>query len=653
MSTVSTPAASSASVESTDATHDVPVTELSDATVRFCGDSGDGMQLAGTQLTNTSALLGNDVATFPDFPAEIRAPRGTKAGVSGFQVHFAGKDIFTPGDQVDALVAMNPAALATNLGDLVPAGILIVDRDEFDEKNLKPAGYTTNPLTDGSLAKYRLFPVDMTKLTRQAVEDLELGTKESDRCRNFFAMGLIFWLYERPLEPTLRYIDEKFAKKPTVAEANRRALKAGYHYGDTTEAFGGRYHISKAALPAGKYRNIMGNEALAYGLIAAAKLSGCDLFLSTYPITPASDILHELAKHKNFGVRTFQAEDEIAAVTAAIGAAFGGAMGVTSSSGPGIALKQEGLGLAVMTELPLLCINVQRGGPSTGLPTKTEQADLLQALCGRNGECPLPVIAARGPADCFDVAQEAWRIAVRYMTPVMILSDGYIANGSEPWLVPDVAQLPKIEVKHPKSEDYGPSSDASGHAGGRVFYPYERDERLARPWALPGTPGLMHRIGGLEKQDVTGNVNYEPANHEHMVHQRAKKIAGIAQDIPPQAVDGPDAGDLLVLSWGGTYGACATAVQQVRAAGRSVAHAHLRYLNPLPANLGELLGRYKRVLIPELNLGQLRLLIRGTFLIDAVGLNKVQGRPFQVNEVVAKIEELLLGPAPTEVPCGR
>jgi 2-oxoglutarate ferredoxin oxidoreductase subunit alpha len=627
MSTLDSPA--------TGSHHDVPVTELLDATVRFCGDSGDGMQLAGSQLTNASALLGNDVATFPDFPAEIRAPRGTKAGVSGFQVHFAGKEIYTPGDQVDALVAMNPAALATNLGDLNAGGILIVDRDEFEDKNLVPAGYATNPLEDGSLAKYRLFPIDMTRLTRQAVEELDLGTKESDRCRNFFAMGLIFWLYDRPLDATLRYIDAKFAKKPSVAEANRRALKAGFNYGDTTEAFACKYHVAKAPLVPGRYRNIMGNEALAFGLMNAAQRSNCELFLASYPITPASDILHELSRHKNFGVRTFQAEDEIAAITAAIGASFGGAMAVTTSSGPGIALKQEGIGLAVMTELPLLVINVQRGGPSTGLPTKTEQADLLQAICGRNGECPMPVIAARGPADCFEVAQEAWRIAVRFMTPVMILSDGYIANGSEPWLLPDLKSLPPIEVKHPASTDY------NGHAGGRKFLPYERDERLARPWAIPGTPGLMHRIGGLEKQDVTGNVNYEPANHEHMVHQRAKKIAGIARDVPPLEVDGPETGRLLVLSWGGTYGACATATQQVRAAGGSVAHAHLRYLNPFPANFEELLHRYDRVLIPELNLGQLRLLVRGMFLVDAVGLNKVQGRPFHVAEVVRKIEEML------------
>ena len=593
------------------------------------------MQLAGSQLTNASALLGNDVATFPDFPAEIRAPRGTKAGVSGFQVHFAGKDIFTPGDQVDALVAMNPAALATNVGDLIAGGILIVDRDEFDDKNLKPAGYVANPLEDGTLAKYRVFPVDMTRLTRQAVEELDLGTKESDRCRNFFAMGLIFWLYDRSLDATLRYIDEKFGKKPKVAEANRRALRAGFNYGETTEAFGGKYHVSKAPLKPGRYRNIMGNEALAYGLMAAAQRSGCDLFLASYPITPASDILHELSKHKQFGVRTFQAEDEIAAITAAIGASFGGAMAVTTSSGPGIALKQEGIGLAVMTELPLLVVNVQRGGPSTGLPTKTEQADLLQALFGRNGECPLPILACRGPADCFEVAQEAWRIAVRFMTPVMILSDGYIANGSEPWLLPDVASLPPITVKHPLAEEY------NGHAGGRPFLPYERDSRLARPWAIPGTPGLMHRIGGLEKQDVTGNVNYEPANHEHMVQLRAAKTAGVARDVPPQIVEGPEHGKLLVLSWGGTYGACATAVAEVRETGGSVAHAHLRYMNPLPLNLGEILQRYERVLIPELNLGQLRLLIRGQFLVDAVGLNKVQGRPFHVSEVVEKIKAML------------
>lgn len=607
-----------------------PIVDLVQATVRFCGDSGDGMQLAGTQLTNTSALVGNDVATFPDFPAEIRAPRGTKAGVSGFQIHFASKEIYTPGDQVDALVAMNPAALVTNLCDLVPGGILIVNEDAFEDKGLKQAGYATNPLEDGSLAAYQLFRIEMTRLTRLAVDELDLGVKESDRCRNFYAMGLVFWLYDRPLDPTLRYIDAKFGKKPQIAEANRRALTAGYNYGETVEAFASHFRVPKAKLPAGLYRNIMGNEATALGLITAAKRSGCDLFLGSYPITPASDILHELSRHKNFGVRTFQAEDEIAAVTAAIGAAFGGAMAVTTSSGPGIALKQEAIGLAVMTELPLLVINVQRGGPSTGLPTKTEQADLLQAICGRNGECPMPVIAAASPADCFDVVQEAWRIATRYMTPVMFLSDGYIANGSEPWRVPSVGDLQPIEIRHP-----GPLAE------GEIFHPYQRDERLARPWAVPGTPGLMHRIGGLEKQDVTGNVNYEPENHQHMVNTRARKVAGIANDIPPLSVQGPESGDLLVLSWGGTYGACATAVRESQDQGASVAHAHLRYLNPFPRNLGQVLASYRRVLIPELNLGQLRLLVRGQFLVDAVGLNKVKGKPFHVAEVVAKIKELL------------
>ena len=610
------------------------VVPIESATVRFCGDSGDGMQLAGTQFTNTSALMGNDIATFPDFPAEIRAPRGTRAGVSGFQIHFASQEIFTPGDRVDALVAMNPAALITNLGDLNKGGILIVNQDEFEEKDLRQAGYLTNPLTDGSLDDYRLFAVEMTKLTRLAVADLGLGTKESDRCRNFFAMGLVFWLYDRPLEPTERYIADKFSRHPNIAEANRRALHAGYNYGDTTEAFGDQYAVAPAKLPPGKYRNITGNQATAWGLMTAAKRSGCSLFLGSYPITPASDILHELSRYKNFGIRAFQAEDEIAAMTSAIGAAFGGAMAVTTSSGPGIALKQEGLGLAVMTELPLIVINVQRGGPSTGLPTKTEQADLLQAVCGRNGECPVPVLAARSPADCFNTVQEAWEIAVRYMTPVMVLTDGYLANGSEPWLIPDVAELPPIEVKHP-----GPP------ANGTQFMPYARDERLARPWAIPGTPGLMHRIGGLEKEDVTGNVNYEPANHQHMVNTRAAKVAGIARELQPLTVEGAQTGDLLVVSWGGTYGSCATAAREANRHGHKVGHAHLRYLNPFPANLGEVLGRFEKVLIPELNLGQLRLLIRGQFLVDAVGLNKVQGKPFIVSEIVHKIEEMLRGPA--------
>jgi 2-oxoglutarate ferredoxin oxidoreductase subunit alpha len=608
-----------------------PIVELESATVRFCGDSGDGMQLAGTQLTNTSALAGNDIATFPDFPAEIRAPRGTKAGVSGFQIHFASKDIYTPGDSVEALVAMNPAALATNLADLVPGGILVVNKDAFDDKGIKQAGYTSNPLEDGSLSAYQLFKIDMTRLTRLAVEECGLGQKESDRCRNFYAMGLVFWLYDRSLEPTLRYIDAKFAKKsPAVAEANRRALKAGYNYGETTEAFASQYRVHKAELPPGVYRNMTGNEATAYGLMTAAKRSKCDLFLGSYPITPASDILHELSRHKNFGVLTFQAEDEIAAVTSAIGAAFGGALAVTTSSGPGIALKQEAMGLAVMTELPLLIINVQRGGPSTGLPTKTEQADLMQAMFGRNGECPIPVVAARSPADCFDAVQEAWRIAVRFMTPVILLTDGYLANGSEPWRIPDAASMSPIEVKHP----------AAGH-NGDVFHPYERNERLARPWAVPGTPGLMHRIGGLEKQDITGNVNYEPENHQHMVNTRARKVALVANDIPLQEVDGPETGKVLVVSWGGTYGACATAVREVQETGGSVAHCHLRYLNPFPRNLGEIVKRYDKVLVPELNRGQLRMLLRAEFLVDAIGLNKIKGKPFTVAEVVDKIQSLI------------
>jgi 2-oxoglutarate ferredoxin oxidoreductase subunit alpha len=614
-----------------------PVCDLVSATVRFCGDSGDGMQLAGDQLTTTSALLGNDIATFPDFPAEIRAPRGTKAGVSGFQIHFASQEIFTPGDDVDALVAMNPAALTTNIADLVPGGIVVVNSGEFQKKELAQAGYEQNPLEDGSLDSYQLFSVDMTKITRAAVDGLGLTVKEADRCRNFFAMGLVYWLYDRPLDPTLRFIERKFGKKPAVAEANRRALKAGYHFGETSDAFVSQYRVPSADLPPGTYRNITGNQATAWGLIAASKQSKTPLFYGTYPITPASDILHELAKHKNFGVRTFQAEDEIAAMTSVVGAAYAGAMAVTGSSGPGIALKAEAIGLAVMTELPMIVINVQRGGPSTGLPTKTEQADLLQAMCGRNGECPLPVISASSPADCFDVAQEAWRIAVEYMTPVILLSDGYIANGSEPWRIPEVNELCEINVEHP-----GPI------ANGKPFHPYARNERLARPWAIPGTPGLMHRIGGLEKQDITGNVSYDPANHQRMVQLRQRKVAGIAQDVPLQSVDGPERGRLLVLGWGGTYGALATATRRMQQQGESVAHAHLRYLNPFPANLGELLSRYEQVLIPELNLGQLRLLVRGEFLVDAVGLNKVQGKPFSVGEVVDKITELLGIETPTQ-----
>jgi len=607
-----------------------PTVPLDAATVRFCGDSGDGMQLAGSQLTNTSALVGNDVATFPDFPAEIRAPRGTKAGVSGFQIHFASRKIFTPGDRVDALVAMNPAALITNLPDLVPGGVLIVDANAFEKRGLELAGCGSNPLEDGSLDGYQVFQVEVTKLTRAAVKEQGLSTKEADRCRNFFAMGLVFWLYDRPLEPTQRFIVEKFGRRPAVAEANRLALQAGYNYGITTEAFTSRFSVDPARLPPGKYRNITGNQALAWGLLAASKLSGCPLFYGTYPITPASDVLHELAKQKKFGVRTFQAEDEIAAITAAIGASFGGAMAVTGTSGPGLSLKTEAVGLAVMTELPLLILNVQRAGPSTGMPTKTEQADLNQALYGRHGECPLPVLAASSPADCFDVAIEAWRIAVRFMTPVLVLSDTYLANGSEPWRIPSTAGLDPIAVRHPEAAH-----------DGEPFRPYVRDEWLARPWALPGTPGLMHRIGGLEKQDITGAVSYDPANHQHMVELRARKIANVARHAPPQRVEGPESGKLLVLGWGGTYGALATAVRRLWERGAPVAHAHLRYLYPLPANLGELLQRYDRVLVAELNLGQLRTRIRSEYLVDARGLNKVTGRPFTVGEVVDAIEKVL------------
>jgi 2-oxoglutarate ferredoxin oxidoreductase subunit alpha len=621
----------STSTERDQETTHKPIIDLEAATVRFAGDSGDGMQLAGTQLTNTSALAGNDIATFPDFPAEIRAPRGTLAGVSGFQIHFASRDIFTPGDELDALVAMNAAALKTNLGDLEPGGILIINEDAFDDKGLAQAGYRTNPLEDGSLDKYQLFRVPMTTLTRKAVEGVGLSQKAADRCRNFFAMGLVYWLYGRSLDPTERFIESKFGSKPEIVDANVRALRAGRNYGETTDAFISSFKVDPAQLSPGKYRNLTGNQALAWGLVTAARMSGKDLFLGSYPITPASDVLHELSKYKHFGVRTFQAEDEIAAISSCIGAAFGGAMAVTTSSGPGIALKGEAMGLGCMLELPLIIVNIQRGGPSTGLPTKTEQSDLGQAIYGRNGEAPLPVIAARSPADCFDVAQEAWRIAVRYMVPVLLLSDGYIANGSEPWRIPNVEELSKLRIEHPP-----------GRQNGDVpFLPYQRNERLARPWALPGTPGLMHRIGGLEKEDGTGNVSYEPSNHQKMVELRARKVANITQDIPEQTVEGPPRGDLLVLSWGGTYGACVTAVRQMQVAGKSVAHAHLRYLNPFPRNLGEIVSSYKQVLIPELNTGQLRMFIRARFLVDALGLNKIQGRPFTVQEVAAKIGQLL------------
>ena len=631
-----------------------PIEELDSVVVRFAGDSGDGMQLAGTQLTNTSALAGNDVATFPDFPAEIRAPKGTLAGVSGFQVHFASRDIYTPGDMVDVLVAMNPAALSENLRFLRPHGTLIVDEDAFDAKGLKLAHVESNPLEDGSLDRYQVIRVPLTSLTRAAVEGDGVGRKLATRCRNFFAMGLIYWLYGRDPEPTLRWVRKRFRDRPEVLDADARALRAGWNFGETTEALTRSYRVPPAALEPGEYRNITGNQALALGLIAAAELSGKQLFYGSYPITPASDILHELARHKRFGVRTFQAEDEIAAATSAIGAAYGGAMAVTASSGPGIALKTEAMGLAVMFELPMLVLSIQRGGPSTGLPTKPEQSDLLQVMFGRSGEAPLPVLAASGPTDCFDVVLEAWRIATRLMTPVVVLSDAFVANGAEPWRLPDVESLAPIEVAHPgpgggqPAPPRGSPADAGrGKAGGAApFRPYARDEWLARPWALPGTPGLMHRVGSLEKQDGTGNVSYDPDNHEHMVKLRAQKVANAVNLVPDLEVTGPERGKLLVLSWGGTRGVCRQAVERVRGGAHgngtgAVAHAHLRHLNPLPANTGEVLARYERVLVPELNLGQLALLLRARYLVDVVSLGKVRGRPFWVKDVAGVIEEML------------
>ncbi|MAI74370.1 MAG: 2-oxoglutarate ferredoxin oxidoreductase subunit alpha [Rhodopirellula sp.] len=605
------------------------VQSVSGITVRLAGDSGDGMQLLGTQLTNTSALAGNDVATFPDFPAEIRAPRGTRAGVSGFQVQFASEEIFTPGDTLDALVVMNPAAMVTNLDDLRHGGILIANEDGFNEKEFKLAKVDSNPLDANVLEEtYRIIKVPMTKLTREAVSEFGLGTKVADRCKNFFAMGLVYWLFGRSLDPTLRFIQAKFSKKPEIAAANEAALRAGWAFGETTEAFGESYQVEAAELKPGIYRNIMGNQALAWGLIAASKVSNKDLFYGTYPITPASDILHELTKYKHFGVKTFQAEDEIAAVCSTIGAAFGGSMAVTASSGPGIALKAEGMGLGMILELPMIIINVQRGGPSTGLPTKTEQSDLLQGMYGRNGEAPLPILAPRSPADCFEIAVEAWRLAVECMVPVMILSDGYIANGSEPWKIPTMSGIAPISITHPEGTDQS-----------EPFMPYSRDEHLARPWAIPGTPGLMHRVGGLEKEDGSGNVSYDPANHQHMTNMRAAKVAKIAERIPKQDISGPATGDVLVVSWGGTYGACHTAVGRCREDGHSVSHAHLRYLNPMPSNLGDLLQQFKKVIVAELNSGQLRLLLRAEYLVDCIGVNKVQGKPFTVTELVAAIEQ--------------
>ncbi len=608
-----------------------PTEERDTIVIRFCGDSGDGLQLAGSQMTNVSAIFGNDVSTLPDFPAEIRAPAGSLAGVSGFQLHFSSSVIYTPGDELDTLVAMNPAALKTNIEDLKRGGSLIVNEDAFSDSDLKKAGYTDNPLDDDeALAAYDVHRIPMTRLTRDAVDGLGLSPREADRCKNFFALGLIYWLYDRDSQPTRDWVNEKFSQKPAIAEANLKALDGGSNFGISTGAFRVHYRIPAAKLPPGNYRKITGNEALAFGLVTAAKMAGRPLFYSGYPITPASDILHELSKLKNFHVRTFQAEDEIAAMSAVVGAAFSGELAVTASSGPGICLKGEAMGLGVITELPMVIINVQRGGPSTGLPTKTEQSDLMLSMFGRNGASPLPIVAASTPGDCFWAAQEAMRIAVEFMTPVTLLSDGYIANGAEPWQIPELSDLVAMQINHP-----------SGFNSDEGFQPYLRDERLVRPWARPGTPELMHRVGGLEKSDITGNVDYDPQNHEHMCRTRAQKVANVADSIPEQETYGADNAELLILSWGGTYGAVREAVNQCVSKKLSVAHAHLRYLNPFPRNLEDLLRRHKHVLVAELNLGQLSHLLRARFLVDAKGLNKIQGKPFRVAEIVEGIETIL------------
>ncbi len=612
----------------TDPHHTLPIQELERVTIRFAGDSGDGMQLTGTQFTRTAAVFGNDIATLPDFPAEIRAPAGSLAGVSGFQISFSSADIHTPGDSPDVLVAMNPAALRANVGDMPAGGAIVVNEDAFTKQNLAKAGYRDNPLEDGSLSDFNVFEIPVGKLNARALEGLDLSTKQVDMSKNFFALGLMFWLYERSMEPTITWIEKKFAARPVIAEGNLRALKAGYAFGETTEIFHTSYRVKPATLPSGTYRNVTGNEAAALGFVAATKLSGRELFYGSYPITPASEILHQLSTYKHFGVRTFQAEDEIAAIGSAIGASFGGALALTASSGPGIALKGEAMGLAVMVELPLVVVNVQRAGPSTGMPTKNEQSDLLQAMFGRNGDAPLPVVAPATPAECFDYAIEACRLALKYMTPVVYLSDAFLATGSEPWRIPEPTDLPDISVPN--------------HADAATFQPYDRDpDTLARPWAIPGTPGMEHRIGGLESADVTGQISYDPDNHQRMTDLRARKIAGIADDIPDLEVFGPERGDLLILGWGSTYGSLRTAVERLQRGGDEVAHAHLRHLNPFPRNTGAVLSNYRRVLIPEINTGQLRLLIRGRYLVDAVGLNRVRGKPFPVPEVV-KAARLLL-----------
>jgi len=604
---------------------------LEEVTIRFAGDSGDGMQLTGSQFTNTAAMLGNDLSTFPDFPAEIRAPQGTIAGVSGFQLHFGSVEIFTPGDQCDVLVAMNAAALKANIKHLKKGGTVIANTDGFDPKNLRLAKFAdgVNPLEDGSLDSFNVHKIDVTKVTRAALADSGLGTKEIDRSKNMFVLGFLYWMYDRPLENSIKFLTDKFGKKPDILDANIKLLKSGYNYGETTESFKSQVVVASAKMTPGTYRNIMGNQATALGFVAAAQKSGLPLFYGSYPITPATDILHELAKYKNFGVKTFQAEDEIASVCSIIGAAFGGSLGITASSGPGIALKSEAIGLAMMLELPIVVCDVQRGGPSTGLPTKTEQADLMQALYGRNSESPIPIIAPCTPADCFEMAFEACRLAVEFMTPVMLLSDGYIANGAEPWIFPKSADLPEIKVSYAK------------HVDGEEFLPYKRDAKLARPWAIPGTKGLEHRIGGIEKQHETGNISYDPENHEFMVKLREAKVEGIANYIPEQTIDsGNTKGKLLVLGWGSTYGSIKSAAKAARAKGCDVSHAHVRYIKPFPKNLGEILANYEHVLIPEINNGQLIRVIRDKYFVPAIGLNKIQGLPFTSAEIQEKIESL-------------
>jgi 2-oxoglutarate ferredoxin oxidoreductase subunit alpha len=627
------------------------VRQLDRVIIRFAGDSGDGMQLTGDRFTQETATFGNDLSTLPNFPAEIRAPAGTLPGVSSFQVHFADHDILTPGDAPDVLVAMNPAALRANLADLPKAATIIVDTHDFTARNLARAGYDVNPLEDDSLDAFSVHEVDLTSLTVEAVKEFGLSRKDASRSKNMFALGLLSWLYGRPTEPTVAFLERRFARAPDIRDANVTSFKAGWNFGETTEAFAVQYEIKPAPMAPGTYRNITGNLALAYGLIAASQRSGLPLFLGSYPITPASDILHELSKHKRFGVTTFQAEDEIAGVGAALGAAFGGALGVTTTSGPGIALKSETIGLAVMTELPLIVVDVQRGGPSTGLPTKTEQADLLQAMFGRNSEAPLPIVAPSSPADCFHTALEAARIAVTYRTPVILLSDGYLANGSEPWQLPDVDELPVIEPGFATEPNH---ETAEGKA---EYWPYKRDpQTLARPWAIPGTPGLEHRIGGIEKADGTGNISYDPANHDLMVRLRQAKVDRVADSIPPLQVDDPD-GDarVLVLGWGSTYGPIGAAIRRVRNAGGSVAQAHLRHLNPFPSDLGRILRRYDRVLVPEMNLGQLSMLLRAKFLVDVVGVNAVRGMPFVSTELAEAIADLIasLDDTPVHEEVGR